>query len=185
VVLLIVAGIGLFSWRSSDSPMRRAVPVLPSPPANLRPPRAPDFRSPPMPLLGPMSGSWVSINSVESDAVDATGRPGFRMHGRVHSMRGARIIIAAYVQRSDGVPIYGTDPMYRDDANAAGVATTLTMPQDDVDFTLFLPRHVVGLASSSQPLWVRPCLFDAGSGYHFCNGAPVQFWSNAMKMPGR
>ena len=137
-----------------------------------------------MPLLGPMGGSWVSINSVESDVADSTGRVGYRMHGHVHSMQRARIIIAAYVQRGDGTWVFGTDPMYRDDANVAGVATTLTMPQNDVEFTLFLPQRAVVLTSSSQPLWVRPCLFDAGSGYHFSNGTPVQFWPSAGK-PGR
>ncbi len=184
MLLLIVIGIGTF-YRSSMSPTHHMTPVPPSSPANVRPPRAPDFRMPPMPLLGPMSGSWVSINSVESDAVDSNGRPGFRMHGHVHSMRGARIIIAAYLQRSDGAPIYGTDPMYGDDNHAAAVATTLTMPQEDTDFTLFLPRHAVSLTSFAQPLWVRPCLFDGGSGYHFSNGTPMQFWSSALKTPGR
>ena len=182
VLLLIVVGLASYRGMLESHP---APPVPSSPPANVRPPRAPDFRSPPIPLLGPMSGSWVSIQSVDNNAVDSAGRQGFRMRGRVHSMKGARIIVAAYVQRSDGVAIYGTDPMYRDDTNAAGVATTLTMPLDDVDFNLFLPRHAVALTSSAQPLWVRPCLFDAGGGYHFCNGTPLQFWSNASRTPGR
>ncbi len=180
LVILILIGIGFF-YSSSPTPQRTR-PVAPTPappPSQLRPPRAPDFRSPPIPLLGPIGGSWVSIDSVEQDVADATGRLGFRFH----SVAGARITIAGYVHRGDGTPLQTSDAMYSDEMRTAGVATTLTMPRDDVSFTLYLPRHVLGMTSSSQSLWIRPALFENSSRQYICNGTPLQFWPQPLRGP--
>jgi hypothetical protein len=149
------------------------------------PPRAPDFRLQPSPLLGPLGGAWVSLTDVDSAALDSRGRAGFRIHGQVHAFRGAGVIVGVYVRRMDGTPVPGLDASYRDELRGAGAATVLTMPEDDTEFDLFIPRHALALAYSQQPLQVVPVLFDAARRTHVCNGEPLQFWAQPIRMPSR
>jgi hypothetical protein len=171
IAFVIVAAVGwviLWHWNQSNlsfpdwvkENLDESVSTPPSPPAPLSLPAAPDPKAPLPSRIGATAGVTIQQAWTQTQAVDADGVVGLRVHAQVYAPGVTGLRLVAHFRSANGGLVYADDEQYRDPNGEAACAGTVLPSTVVSKLTAFIPVTALRLLPGEENLKLLPALFD-------------------------